>query len=64
MIHGGDGSDTLLGGWGADTLSGGLGSDIIDGGVNADTIYGGGVNLVSNGTFASGVTGWTLTNQR
>ena len=58
-ISGGDNADFITGGWGADMLSGGLGSDTIDGGEGADTIWGGEANLITNGSFESGTTGWT-----
>ncbi len=58
-IDGGSHSDFILGGWDADTIAGGLGSDFIDGGHGDDTIFGGGVNLITNGSFESTLTGWT-----
>ena len=57
-ILGGNTNDTLLGGTGADSMQGNGGNDLMYGGSNAGI----GVNLISNGDFSSGSTGWSGTD--
>lgn len=75
-LAGGDGNDTLVGGDGNDSFDGGLGNDTIYGGGGDDQGTGGDGNdlitetapgaeaagTLTNGTFASGLTGWTVNN--
>lgn len=74
-IAGGDGLDTLFGGDGVDSLAGDAGDDTIFGGSGNDTAFGGAGNdliteaapteaagSLANGTFDSGLTGWTVNN--
>lgn len=54
-VEGGDGDDTVYGGAGDDSLSGDDGNDILYG----DTEQ---INLIENGSFSDGLTGWTVNN--
>lgn len=55
-LTGGSGNDSLDGGTGNDTLIGGDGNDLISGGEDI-----GEVQRLTNGSFASGTTGWSET---
>ncbi len=74
-LSGGDGADMLWGGDGTDNIDGGLGNDTIYGGGGNDTASGGdGADLitetipteaagtVTNSTFDTALTGWTVAN--
>ena len=65
-VFAGFGNDTLTGGLGNDTLQGWTGSDLIFGGEGEDSLIGDGsfsaANLVTNGDFENGFTGWTVLN--
>ncbi|MGL4309645.1 MAG: Hint domain-containing protein [Paracoccaceae bacterium] len=56
-IDGGDGLDTIYGGGGNDSVDGGAGNDLI-----TETLPAEAAGTVTNGTFASGLTGWTVIN--
>ncbi|MCV6591383.1 MAG: DUF642 domain-containing protein, partial [Silicimonas sp.] len=60
------GDDTLIGGDGADSLRGETGHDSLDGGAGNDSLFGGDTvttgNLITNGDFSSGASGWTVNN--
>lgn len=59
------GNDTLSAGDGNDLLYGGSGADSLNAGAGNDTVYGdSGSNeqLITNGDFAGGMTGWTVNN--
>ena len=58
-----DANDNLAGN-NDDVILGGAGGDTITGGAGNDTIYGdaGEGNLITNGDFSSGLTGWTVNN--
>ncbi|GAA4018580.1 beta strand repeat-containing protein [Actimicrobium antarcticum] len=62
LLVGGAAADTINGGAGNDTIYGGAGGDVLDGGTGVNTLsyadyYSG--NLVTNGDFSNGGTGWT-----
>lgn len=62
-ITGGTANDTINGGAGADTAAGGAGNDSISGGDGNDILSGDFVTpTIVNGTFSSGLTGWTGTD--
>ncbi len=74
-LSGGDGADQLWGGADNDSIDGGTGNDTIYGGGGNDTATGGegddtitetipteAAGTITNGTFASGLTGWTVSN--
>ena len=65
QLDGGLGNDTVLGGTGDDVLTGWDGDDQLQGGDGNDVLTGDGpaaANLITNGTFASGLSGWTVNN--
>ncbi len=75
VLNGGDGDDILAGGAGNDQLNGGDGNDTLFAGGGSNTLDGGNgddvlthttleqpENLLTNGTFSSGLTGWTVKN--
>ena len=63
LLVGGAGDDIIKGGAGDDTLIGGAGADNLDGGSGINTLsyasYYPGTNLVINGDFSDGGTGWS-----
>lgn len=60
-LYGGSGADQLDGGADDDTLLGGADNDTLTGGDGNDTLGQSG-NLIENGDFANGATGWTVNN--
>ncbi|MDG3041891.1 Hint domain-containing protein [Roseicyclus marinus] len=62
-ISGGTANDTINAGTGTDTAAGGAGNDSISGGDGNDLLSGDFVTpTIVNGTFSSGMTGWTGTD--
>lgn len=65
VITGNNGSDTLDGAGGQDVIYGGYGDESISGGAGNDLIFGDydpSEELIVNGNFSSGGTGWTANN--
>ncbi|EGF33000.1 putative hemolysin-adenlyate cyclase protein [Oxalobacteraceae bacterium IMCC9480] len=64
LLVGGAGNDTINGGGGDDTINAGAGIDVLDGGSGNNTLsyasYDTAANLVINGDFSNGGTGWTV----
>jgi len=64
-VSGNAGNDTLAGADGIDTIYGGAGNDSLSGGAGNDLIYGDfdtSEELLTNGNFNSGGTGWSTLN--
>ncbi len=65
QLFGGSQNDTLQGNGGNDTLTAGSGDDLVLGDSGNDLIIGddvAAVELISNGSFSGGLTGWTVNN--